>query len=387
MEKILKSVLSLLMGTLIGVVAVGGTLFLLEGREGLVNVMRKLGDVPLIDFAVPILVAFVAMFVAIFLHIVLHEAGHLLMGLATDYRFSSFRIASIAFVRREGRLKIRRYKLAGTGGQCLMLPPECPSERVPFFWYNAGGVMMNVALALVSLSFLMTCDLSMWWTELCLMMFIVGMFLAVINGIPMRPGGVQNDGMNILILCRVPEKRRDFIRQLQIVATATEGKRMSELPAEWFDFSPVDDYKDYLRLASRLNHQARLIDEGNFLAAHVAVEDLLQHFDELPKLIQFELAGEYVFTELLTENRKEFIDKYWTKEQVDYVRNSARFSSAKQRILFAYALFAEKDADKAQQIYHDTLNHQDDYLILGEVRGDLALMKDLLEGNIRGKVE
>ena len=194
MEKILKSVLSLLMGALIGVVAVGGTLFLLEGREGLVNVMRKLGEVPLIDFAVPILVAFVAMFIAIFLHIVLHEAGHLLMGLATGYRFSSFRIASIAFVRREGRLKIRRYKLAGTGGQCLMLPPECPSERVPFFWYNAGGVMMNFTLALVSLSFLMTCNLSMWWTELCLMMFVVGMFLAVINGSPMRPGGVQNDG-------------------------------------------------------------------------------------------------------------------------------------------------------------------------------------------------
>ena len=193
--------------------------------------------------------------------------------------------------------------------------------------------------------------------------------------------------VNILILYRVPEKRKDFIRQLQIVAAATEGKRMSELPAEWFDFSPVDDYKDFLRLASRLNHQARLIDEGNFLAAHAAVEDLLQHFDELPKLIQFEQAGEYVFTELLTENRKEIIDKYWTKEQVDYVKNSARFSSSKQRILFANALFAEKDTDKAQQIYHDTLNHQDDYLILGEVRGDLALMKDLLEGKIHGKVE
>ena len=159
MEKILKSVLSLLVGALMGVVAVGGTLFLLEGREGLVNVMRKLGEVPLIEYAVPILVAFVAMFVAIFLHIVLHEAGHLLMGIVTGYRFSSFRIASIAFVRREGRIKIRRYKLAGTGGQCLMLPPDVPAERVPFFWYNAGGVMMNLVVALLALVLLKTCDL------------------------------------------------------------------------------------------------------------------------------------------------------------------------------------------------------------------------------------
>ena len=377
MEKILKSVLSLLVGVLIGVVAVGGTLFLLEGSEGLVNVMRKLGDVPLIDFAVPILVAFVAMFVAIFLHIVLHEAGHLLMGLATDYRFSSFRIASIAFVRREGRIKIRRYKLAGTGGQCLMLPPECPSERVPFFWYNAGGVMMNVTLALVSLSLLMTCNLSMWWTELCLMMFIVGMFLAVMNGIPMRPGGMQNDGMNILMLCRMPEKRKDLVRQLQIAAAATEGKRLSEMPAEWFDCDPVDDYKDSLRLASRLNYQARLIDEGRFVDAHAAVEDLLPHFNALPLTVQFELAGEYVFTELLTLRRKDVIEKYWTQKQADYVITNARFSSAKQRILFAYALYAENDLSKAQQIYHDTLNHQNDYLIAGEACGDLALMSEL----------
>ena len=106
---------------------------------------------------------------------------------------------------------------------------------------------------------------------------------------------------------------------------------------------------------------------------------MLLHFDELPQLVQFELAGEYVFTELLTTNRNEIIEKYWTKKQADYVSLNARFSSGKQRILFAYALFAEKDWDKAQQIYHDTLTRQDDYLIAGEVRGDLSLMKNLLE--------
>ena len=55
------------------------------------------------------------MFTAIVLHIVLHEGGYLLMGFATGYRFISFRIASIAFIRREGWTRVRRYKLAGTG--------------------------------------------------------------------------------------------------------------------------------------------------------------------------------------------------------------------------------------------------------------------------------
>lgn len=370
-------VLSLLIGALIGGAAVGTTIFIIEGREGTLDILRIAGELPLVDFITPIVLAFVAMVVAIVLHIVLHEAGHLLMGLATGYRFSSFRIGSIAFVRQDGRIRVRRYKLAGTGGQCLMSPPEVPAEQVPFLWYNAGGVMMNVVVALLALVLLMTGNMSMWWSEWCMMMVIVGLFLAVMNGIPMRPGGMQNDGMNILMLYRKSEKRKDLVRQLQIAAAATEGKRLSEMPAEWFDCDPVDDNKDLLRLASRLNYQARLIDEGRLVDAHAAAEDLLSHFDALPQIIQFELAGEYVFTELLTLGRKDVIEKYWTKKQADYVITNARFSSAKQRILFAYTLYAENDLSKAQQIYHDTLSHQNDYLIAGEACGDLALMSEL----------
>ena len=379
MKNILKMVLSLLIGALIGIAAVGVLVFVLEGRDGMVDVVDKVCELPLVDFVVPILHAFAAMALAIVLHIVLHEGGHLLMGLATGYRFSSFRIASIAFVRKDGQIRVRRYKLAGTGGQCLMLPPEMPVEQVPFFWYNAGGVIMNVVFALFALVLLMNCNLTVWWSSWCIMMVIVGLSLAVLNGIPMRLGGMQNDGMNILILFRTPEKRKDFVRQLQIAVTATEGKRVSEMPAEWFDCDPVEDYRELLRLASRLNHQARLIDEGRFLEAHASVEDLLKHFNELPQIVQFELAGEYIFTECLTEGRKEVIEKYWTKKQSNYVKTSARFSSSKQRILFAYSLYAEKDIDKAQKIYRDTLARQNEYLVAGEVCGDLALMKEMLK--------
>ena len=195
-----------------------------------------------------------------------------------------------------------------------MLPPEMPVEQVPFFWYNAGGVIMNVVFALFPLILLLKCNLTVWWSSWCIMMVIVGLSLAVLNGIPMRLGGMQNDGMNILILFRTPEKRKDFVRQLQIAVTATEGKRVSEMPTEWFDCDPVDDYRELLRLASRLNHQSRLIDEGRFLEAHALVEDLLEHFNELPQIVQFELAGEYIFTECLTGGRKEVIEKYWTKK-------------------------------------------------------------------------
>lgn len=381
MKKIVTYLVSLLLGAVIGDVAVVGIIFILEGHDGMSEFMDKLADIKVVELIIPIFGAFIAMFVAIVLHIILHEGGHLLMGFATGYRFISFRIASIAFIHKEGKIRIKRFKLAGTGGQCLMSPPDMVPEKVPFFWYNAGGVLMNLVFALLPLFLLLACNMPMWLEMLCMMMTLVGLFLALANGIPMRPGGMQNDAMNILTLYRNPQKRKDFIRQLQIAAEVTAGKRLIEIPAEWFDADKVDDYKDLLRLASRMNYQARLIDEDRFVDAQLSVEDLVEHFSELPMLAQQELAGEYVFTELLTKGRKEVIEKYWTKQQEQYIKTSAKYSSGKQRILFAYALYVEKNNDEAMRIYNDTLAQKSDYFIEGEVRGDLALMEEILRNH------
>lgn len=381
MKKIVTYLVSLLLGAVIGGVAVVGVIFILEGQDGMSEFMDKLADIKVVELIIPIFGAFIAMFVAIVLHIILHEGGHLLMGFATGYRFISFRIASIALIHKEGKIRIKRFKLAGTGGQCLMSPPDVTPEKVPFFWYNAGGVLMNLVFALLPLFLLLACDMPMWLEMLCMMMTLVGLFLALANGIPMRPGGMQNDAMNILTLYRNPQKRKDFIRQLQIAAEVTAGKRLIEIPAEWFDADKVDDYKDLVRLASRMNYQARLIDEGRFVDAQLSVEDLVEHFSELPMLAQQELAGEYVFTELLTKGRKEVIEKYWTKQLEQYIKAGARYSSGKQRILFAYALYVEKNNDEAMRIYNDTLAQKGEYLIEGEVRGDLALMEEILRNH------
>ena len=44
---------------------------------------------------------FVEIYVAGFLQIIIHEAGHLVFGLLTGYKFSSFRIGSFMWIRRK----------------------------------------------------------------------------------------------------------------------------------------------------------------------------------------------------------------------------------------------------------------------------------------------
>ena len=85
-------------------------------------------------------------YVMLYLQIVVHEAGHLVFGLLTGYRFSLFRIGSLTFLRDpvSGKIRVKRMQLAGTGGQCLLVPPQPVDGKIPFALYHLGGSLMNL---------------------------------------------------------------------------------------------------------------------------------------------------------------------------------------------------------------------------------------------------
>jgi len=94
---------------------------------------------------------FAILLLAGLVHIVLHEAGHLLFGLLSGYRFLSFRIGSFVLIRDQGQFKIRRFNIPGTAGQCLMIPPPMNDGNYPFVLYNLGGGLVNLLLGLPAL--------------------------------------------------------------------------------------------------------------------------------------------------------------------------------------------------------------------------------------------
>ena len=80
-------------------------------------------------------------FAALSAQLILHEAGHLVCGLISGYRFSSFRVGSLMLFQEGKRLRFKTLSIAGTGGQCLMLPPQCDDTPIPFRLYLLGGVL------------------------------------------------------------------------------------------------------------------------------------------------------------------------------------------------------------------------------------------------------
>lgn len=318
----------------------------------------------------------IATILAAVIHIVFHEAGHLTAGLLTGYRFLSFRIFQYTLVKTEEGLKWKRFHIAGTGGQCILeLPADQPAETAPWFWYNAGGVLMNLVLATLCVLLLKWLDPGMLGFAFLAMMSMVGLFMALMNGVPMLVGGIGNDGHNIWLLWRHPSSRRFFIHALQIVGQMSRGIRMRDVPQAWIDDCPVDEHSDYMQIANRGSYMTLLEDKGQYEEARLVAEELLALGKKLPQLFLMETSGDGVMLELMTTKRHEVVERLWTKQTECYVKSSSKYSPIKCAILYAYQLLYRGDAKAADAYKQQLHQRRQHYAIPGETITAISLIE------------
>ena len=293
---------------------------------------------------------------SLFLQLILHEAGHLVFGLASGYRFSSFRVFQFMWLREEdGRVRLKKMGLAGTAGQCLMSPPDFKDGRIPVMLYNFGGALMNALTALLAL-----CVGLLFPAEslarLGLMVFCaVGVMFALLNGLPMRTGLVSNDGRNALDIARDPAAMRAFWVQLRMNEEVSRGVRQKDMPAEWFQVPPDEEMKNGITAALGVFACGRLMDEHRFGEADALMRPLLC-MDSIPGLYKGLMRCDRMYVELITKNRPEALRGMRSKEQMKFMKAMARYPSV-LRTEYAYALLAEKDGEKAAAL-RDKLEKQ-----------------------------
>ena len=355
-------------------------MFLMGAAAGVVIIVFANGDssspVHFVEFIV-------ALVIAVYLQIILHEAGHLVCGLLSGYRFVSFRIGSITlFKDGNGKLRFKFFKLAGTGGQCLMAPPEnVPLDQIPTKLYNAGGSLVNLLCATVSLLLLLFCDgMPMWLRYFLAATMAIGFVFALLNGIPLKIGGVANDGYNILYLNRDKQAVKGFAAQLIINEKQQNGMRLSQMPDEVFDLGGEINYSDPLQANVGLLLICRELDKGNIKLAHEQFKELLNnHRKELLPLFRLEAGCELMFTSLVTGDKDVAQNTIDDKMLMKYITKYARVMSPKQRALMAKALIFDENRAEAERLYNEVIARRDSYLMQGEVESDIELMKQLLE--------
>lgn len=306
-------------------------------------------DTPLYQELLSFAGLFLGMYVALFFHMIVHEAGHLLFGLMTGYKFSSFRIASFMWLKENGKLRLKRLSLAGTGGQCLMIPPDMKDGKIPLVLYNLGGSFINIFLGALFLAGYLLCPDVPFLSPLLLMFAVVGFMTAMMNGIPMRMGTVDNDGYNAFALSKNKEAVEAFWVQLKVGEQSSKGIRLKDMPAEWFAV-PTDAAMKNSMVATRCVFTCnRLMDEEKFEEADALMAHLLEIESGIVGLHHDLLMCDRIYVELIGENRREVIQDMLTKKQKKFMKAMKRFPSV-LRTEYALAMFFENDSEKAEKI-------------------------------------
>lgn len=130
-----------------------------------------------------------------YLHILLHEAGHLLFGLATGYRFLSFRIGALVWVKMDGRIRLKRIPSPLMSGHCLMAPPELKNGRMPTVLYQLGGCILT--LIVTALSSVLFFAFQAWPLLLRVVLFVfsfLGVLSFVENALLPEVSAMRTDG-------------------------------------------------------------------------------------------------------------------------------------------------------------------------------------------------
>lgn len=363
------------------ILLVGGFLGILCAKYDLMGITNS-GTRDWGDLLFKIALVYVFALALGYLQIIIHEAGHLVCGLATGYKFVSFRFKSYVLVKANGQYQIKRFAIPGTGGQCLMDPPGTIDAPGSSLLYLLGGVSANLLLTILFLLLALFGVFSTIVNFSLLVGAFVGLVIIVTNGIPMLLSGIPNDMMNIRILRKSQTARRAMFLSLKVNALQTDGTRLATLPLSWFDIpnnEPVSSYFTAMILLLRegwyLDNYA--FDKANEVMGQVEQEAIQKDF---PQILRYEMNVEKLFLLILNGSDKEEVRQYYETKAKFYINRTKKFMLGKQRTLWAYAYFIENDIAQSRLIYEQMLRMREQYPVIAEAQSEIDLV-DYLQVN------
>jgi len=289
---------------------------------------------------------FIIMYVGIFLHLIIHEAGHLVFGLISGYRFCSFRVFSLMLVKEKEKFSFKRLSIAGTGGQCLMAPPEPVDGRIPVILYNLGGSLTNLIVSAVMFLIAGLTALPLLSASM-IICGIAGTAVGLMNGIPLRTGTVDNDGYNALSLGKDPGAMRAFYLQLRVNEEQTGGKRLRDMPDEWFEVPSMEEMKNSLAAGIGVFACNRLMDMHKFSEADELMAKLIEGETGMVGVHRDLLICDRIFCSLISE--KGIPEAMITPQLKKFMKQMKDFPSV-IRTEYALALLGRKDDAGAAKI-------------------------------------
>ena len=303
---------------------------------------------------------------AIYICIIIHEAGHLVMGLLSGYEFLSFRVGSTAWVKTDSGIKRKTMELAGSGGQCIMMPPETDTpENNPFLLYFAGGGLFNLLTAVICLPLAAVIQNS-YAAQPFLIIGLISLYQVIMNLVPMNLQ-LPNDGYNIMLFRRSREQRITLYQNLRIIGLFYRGLTPSEMPESLFTIGDGTGFGDMM-------HATLLIEQHDFAAAEEYLESAAQS-GKLPGYYENECMCEILFCKIMNDAPEDEIRAIYGRKLQDFIAGAEKTQISKRRLMYAYQLLFKQNPDAAQKEYHAAQAMRHTYPSAGELRYEYALIE------------
>ena len=333
MKKKMKTLIPLVIGGVTGVVA----------GIAAPNLFSELDSVS------DLLMAFVAMIVVYYLNVIVHEGGHLICGLLSGYKFVSFRIGSFIIYKSKNEWKVGKYKLAGTGGQCLMSPPDLVNGKIPYRLFNFGGALMNLISVVPVVLLLAYTNIQGFAKVFAGFWCLIGIISALMNGIPMSVGAVDNDGKNALNLGKNPKALYSFWLQLKVNQMQVDGYSLLEMPKEWFEMPSYEEMKNPMLAVLGALHCNYMMEEKRYKETSDVIEALLKNASGILPVHAMLLRIDQIYCEIMSSRDEKVLEFYKDKGIQKFMKAMKNYPSI-IRTSYAYTSCVEMNEKKAKAL-------------------------------------
>lgn len=311
--------------------------------------------------------------VAYHIQIATHEAGHLVFGLATGYKFRIFGVRKLALVKQNGKIRLKRYSLPGAAGFCGMTPPDPVDGKVPVFLFWFGGCISDLLVGATSAVLFAVFYNYFPLGVLFFTLAFYGFLSAFISGIPIRMKLTQNDGYSATFIRNDPKAIRSFCVQAKAMECISNGVRLKDMPGEWFEMPSDEEMKNGMIASMGAFVCNRLMDERRLAEADVLMEKLLSEDNAISSTDRALMICDRIYIEAIGENRRERINTMLTKEQKQLMK-TMKSSISVIRTEYVYALLVERDTKKAEKLKADFEKRKKSYPYEVDVESESELV-------------
>ena len=364
MKKVMTFILFLVIGGLFG-----GALLWTIGFDNL----EKMN---MLQYVVSCVLVSLGIYAVLIISTIIHEFGHLICGLISGYKYLNFRVLSFNLCKYEDGFKIKRFTIPGTGGQCLMAPPEYNEGNFKYKLYLLGGNITTFILLVLEMLFVAFAGIDILAGRAVLLSAVITTYLFILNAIPMKVGGIANDAYDLKNLGKNQEQKKEFWNSLDINAKNHNGLELSEIGV---DFDSMDDDEllkdiDGIAIQIKLNIKVNyLIYVKRYEEAYELCKKLLGK-KEVIELYKCELRCDKMFLEIMMGN-EEKVKSTYSDSVKQYINKTHKFMLQRMRLMYAYYLLIEKDEAKAlkEKNYFEKMCPR--YPDLGEIKSERKLME------------